>query len=109
MTVQLLGHNRPLEQTSSGYPITDLTEFPEDVNRVTSTCTGSGTNQVPGVQDSTEANEVELDAEARSSDLETDSSADAYGDNDEKFSGSFSGNETETTDHSGCDMSDTDC
>ncbi len=51
--------------------------------------TGSGTNQVPGVQDTTEVNEVELDAEARGSYLETDTSEDEYGDNDEKFGGCF--------------------
>ena len=105
MTVQLLGHNRPLEQTSSGHPITDLTEYPEDVNQVTSTASGE---QVPGVPETTQVNEVELDAEARSSDLETDTSEEEYSENEEKFSDYYSDGETETTDHSGVDMSETD-
>ena len=61
-----------------------------------------------GVPETTQVNEVELDVEARSSDLETDTSEEEYSDNEEKFSDYYSDGETETTDHSGVDMSETD-
>ena len=64
--------------------------------------------QVPGVPETTQVNQVELDAEARSSDLETDTSQEEYSENEEKFSDYYSDGETETTDHSGIDMSETD-
>jgi hypothetical protein len=88
MVVQMRGKHKPLEQTTSGHPIADLTEYPRDCE--TDMAGGSAditvpgamridTQELPAIDNDPQDTQVNELAETGGSDLETDTSDDEHG------------------------------